>query len=76
MILIDMNFMIILQAAISILLIIVILFQNKGSGLGVVGGDIGGGSYHTKRGFEKFLTQSTIILSMLFISVSLAVHLV
>ena len=67
-----MNIYLILQIVVSVLLIIAILFQSKGSGLGVIGGNTGG-SYHTKRGFEKFLTQSTVILSALFIFLSLLV---
>lgn len=54
------------QIVISILLIIVILFQQKGSGLsGVFGGE--GNIYRTKRGLERFLFIFTIILVVLFI---------
>lgn len=66
-----MKILLIVQAVVSILLIVVILMQNKGEGLGVVGGDFGG-SYHTKRGFEKFLTRSTVVLATLFIGIALA----
>lgn len=67
-----MKIMPILQLVVSVLLIIVILLQNKEGGLGVIGGSASG-SYHTKRGFEKFLSQSTIILSVFFIIISLLV---
>lgn len=60
-----MKTLLMVQAIVSILLIVAILMQNKGEGLGVVAGDFSG-SYHTKRGFEKFLTRSTIALSVLF----------
>lgn len=54
------------QIVISILLVIVILFQQKGSGLsGVFGGE--GNIYRTKRGLERFLFIFTIILVVLFI---------
>jgi len=53
------------------LLIIAILVQNKGEGLGVVAGDFSG-SYHTKRGFEKFLMKATVVLSVLFLGTALA----
>ncbi len=66
-----MKILLIIQAVISILLTIVILMQNRGEGLGVIGGDFSG-SYHTKRGFEKFLTRSTVVLAILFIGVALA----
>ena len=65
-----MNKIIVLQMVVSFLLITVILLQNKEGGLGVIGGAISG-SYHTKRGFEKFLGQSTIVLGILFIGISL-----
>jgi protein translocase SecG subunit len=61
-----MKFINILQVVVSILLIVSILLQNRGSGLSAAfGGDMGG--YHTKRGFEKFLLNFSIILSVLFI---------
>ena len=66
-----MKTLLIIQSVVSILLIVVILMQNRGEGLGVVAGDFGG-SYHTKRGFEKFLTRSTIVLSVLFLGIALA----
>ncbi len=44
-----------------------ILFQNSEGGLGgAFGGDGGGGKYHTKKGLEKTLFISTIILGILF----------
>lgn len=53
------------QVIISILLIIVILLQNKGAALGSVFG--GSGSvFLTKRGIEKKLFVLTIILAVLF----------
>jgi len=66
-----MKTLLIAQAVVSILLVIAILMQNKGEGLGVVGGDFSG-SYHTKRGFEKFLVRSTVVLAVLFIGIALA----
>ncbi len=66
-----MKILLIVQAVVSILLVIVILMQNRGEGLGVVGGDFSG-SYHTKRGFEKFLTRSTVILAVLFVGIAIA----
>lgn len=58
------------QIAISIMLIVVILLQQKGSGLsGVFGGE--GNFYRTKRGFERFLFIATILLATLFIGSAL-----
>jgi len=54
---------------ISVLLMIVILLQNRGSGLsGVFGGS--GAVYRTKRGIEKTLFNLTIALSILFLGTS------
>lgn len=59
-----------LQLVVSILLIIAILLQSRGTGLGSAFGG-SGGVYLTKRGLEKKLFIITIILSVLFFSLSL-----
>ncbi|MDP3836590.1 MAG: preprotein translocase subunit SecG [bacterium] len=59
------------QIAVSILLIIVILLQNRGAGLGSAFGG-SGGVYLTKRGLEKKLFTATIVLAVLFFGLSLA----
>lgn len=65
------NILNILQIVISILLIVTILLQQKGSGLGAAfGGD--SAIYRTKRGAEKFIFRLTIILSFLFLASALA----
>lgn len=61
----------ILQIVVSVILIVVILLQVKGSGFGAALGGMSGGSvYRTKRGLEKTLFQATIILTIVFIFVS------
>lgn len=57
------------QLVISILLIVAILLQNRGTGLGSAFGG-SGGVYLTKRGLEKKLFIVTIILAVLFFSIS------
>lgn len=59
------------QIVIALLLIVVILLQSKGSGLGSA---FGGSSavYLTKRGAEKKLFNATIVLAALFFLISLA----
>lgn len=66
-----MKFLNIIQLIVSLLLIISILLQSKGSGLGAV---FGGGEniYQVKRGAEKFLFVFTIILSILFLGLGVA----
>ncbi|PKM88662.1 preprotein translocase subunit SecG [Candidatus Falkowbacteria bacterium HGW-Falkowbacteria-2] len=59
------------QIAVSIILIIVILLQNRGAGLGSAFGG-SGGVYLTKRGLEKKLFTATIVLAVLFFGLSLA----
>lgn len=61
----------IIQIVISVLLIIVILLQNRGAALG---GVFGGSNavFLTKRGIEKKLFILTIILAVLFFAVSLS----
>lgn len=56
------------QAVVSILLIISILLQNRGTGLSETFGGGGNASYQTKRGFDKFLFRASIILAILFLA--------
>lgn len=57
---------------VSVILIILILLQVKGGGLGsLLGGDAGGGISRTRRGLEKTLFQITIGLSIAFIAISI-----
>ncbi len=57
------------QLAVSILLIVAILLQNRGAGLGSAFGG-SGGVYLTKRGLEKKLFLATIVLAVIFFSLS------
>ena len=57
------------QVIVSILLIVAILLQNRGTGLGSAFGG-SGGVYLTKRGLEKKLFIATIVLAVLFFSLS------
>lgn len=66
-----MNFLILTQLIISILLTGAVLLQNRGSGLSSAFGGSGEG-FHTRRGVEKFLTNATTVLGVLFILNSLA----
>lgn len=56
----------IVQITSSIVLIVIILLQQRGTGLSATfGGE--GNVYRTKRGIEKILFTSTIILSIIFL---------
>ncbi len=63
--------LIITQTVISVLLILVILIQNRSSGLSSTFG--GSGSVSTsKRGAEKIVFNATIVLGVLFVLSSIA----
>ncbi len=59
------------QLILAIILVIAILLQQKGSGMGAA---FGGSSnvYSTKRGADKILHNATIVISILFFGLSLA----
>lgn len=62
----------IVSIIISVLLIVLVLMQVKGGGLGdLLGGDAGGGITRTRRGLEKTLFQLTIGLSVAFLTVAI-----
>jgi preprotein translocase subunit SecG len=75
-----MNIQVALQVAaviVSVMLIILILLQVKGGGLGsLLGGDAGGGIARTRRGLEKTLYQLTIVMSIVFLAISIVAVLV
>ena len=58
------------QIVLSIALILAILFQVRGGGLGGIFGQPDT-VYRTKRGMEKTLFQITVVLIVLFIVVSI-----
>lgn len=59
------------QIAVSILLMAAILLQSRGTGMSATfGGE--GNVYRTKRGFEKTLFYSTIVLVVAFFGLALA----
>lgn len=61
------------QLSVSILLIILILLQEKSSGLsGILGSGGEGGFYQTRRGLEKLVFATTIVLAIAFAALALA----
>lgn len=61
-----------LQIVVSIVLITVILLQERSSGAGgAFGGGGGGGLYQSRRGLEKVIFISTIVLVILFAGLAL-----
>lgn len=64
-----LNALQLIQVIISITLIVIIILQAKGSGIGNLlgGNDAGLGITKTRRGLEKTLFQITIILAAIFL---------
>lgn len=58
------------QVVISIVLIILVILQERGAGLGTIFGG-GGASYHTRRGLEKFIFWATIISAVIFAALAI-----
>lgn len=65
----------VVQVVVALLLILAILLQNRGAGLGGVFGGTGG-VYLTKRGLEKKLFIATIVLATIFLLLSFGVFLI
>lgn len=55
-----------IQVVISVLIIVLVLLQGKGGGLTAQVG-----SFHTRRGAERFIFRSTVVLSVAFIGLAL-----
>jgi protein translocase SecG subunit len=61
----------IIQIIIATLLTVSILLQHRGTGLGgAFGGE--GNVYRSRRGAEKFLYFSTIVLAVIFVALAIA----
>ena len=64
------NILTFVQILISALLVIAVLLQQKGAGLGSAFGGDSGNIYSTRRGAEKILFYATTILAVLFIAIA------
>ncbi|MBT3338895.1 MAG: preprotein translocase subunit SecG [Anaerolineae bacterium] len=60
----------------SIALIVSVILQSKGAGLGGLAGGDTGGVFTARRGVEKTLFRATIVLSVIFFSLAIAAVLV
>jgi preprotein translocase subunit SecG len=56
-----------IQIILSVLLVVFVLLQQTGAGLGgAFGGDNFSAGYHTRRGTEKYLFYATMVVAVLF----------
>lgn len=65
-----MNILILATVAVSLILIVLIALQEQSSDTpGAFGGGAGGGSgsYHTRRGLEKFMFGATVFCAVIFV---------
>ena len=62
-------FMNIVQIVVAVLLVVVVLLQVRGQGVGLFGS--AESSYRTRRGVEKTLFQFTIVLIVIFLTTSI-----
>jgi protein translocase SecG subunit len=62
-------YLLVAQVIIAVTLIVLVVLQAKGAGLsGVLGGST---NYHAKRGVEKSLFYTTILVSILFVGLAI-----
>ena len=57
----------IIQISVAVALVVLILFQQRGTALGSSFGGEGGGFYSTRRGIQKKIYWATIIAAIIFI---------
>ena len=60
----------IIQIVVSVALIVAILFQVKGGGIGGIFGQ-SESVFRTKRGIERWLFLATIVLTVIFVALSI-----
>lgn len=65
-----MNYLNIAQIVLSVALILAIMLQVKGGGLGGIFGQADS-VYRTRRGIEKTLFQLTVVLAVIFVIISI-----
>jgi len=63
------NFLLILNIIFSVLIVVFILIQGRGAGLGSAWGG-GGEMFQTRRGMDKIILWLTIIFIIIFLVVS------
>ena len=62
----------ILQVVVACIIVVLVVLQERGSGMGETFGESGGGFSSQRRGIEKGIFVATIVTLVLFIALSLA----
>jgi preprotein translocase subunit SecG len=65
----------IIEMVVAVFLMVVILLQQRGTGLGGAFGSEGF-VYRSRRGVERFLFQATVVLAILFVGIAIAILVV
>lgn len=60
-----------IQVILSLVLIVLILVQERDAGVSGLFGGTGGGAYQTRRGLEKVIFVATIVVAVLFVAAAL-----
>jgi len=66
------NTLIIAQLVVSVVLIVLILLQQRGTALGSAFGGQEGGFYGTLRGVQKKIFWATVVVGVLFLGLAIA----
>ena len=70
---IDLNLIIsIAQIAVSVILIVLVLLQERGGDAGGLFGGAGGGFYQARRGLERTIFIATVVFVIVFALLALA----
>ena len=70
------NFLDIALILVSIALIILVVLQSKGAGLGGLTGQDSGGMFSARRGIEKTMFRLTILFSVIFFALTMMTVLI
>lgn len=61
-----------IQVIIAVILMVLVLIQERSSGMsGLFGGSGDGGAYQQRRGIEKTVFTATIVMTVLFAGISI-----